>query len=103
MTLRTALLSLTVIEQVTPLLVAGPDDRMGVEPGVGAQADRPGGAGAAGPVDRLGDKAGRAAAGGGHPFAQAGVEHVTEAGHAGQQRVVATLAVAVDPGRALLG
>jgi len=31
------------------------------------------------------------------------MQHVAGAGHAGQQRVVAALAVAVDPGRALLG
>jgi hypothetical protein len=36
------------------------------------------------------------------PFPQARAEHVAEASHRGQQRVVAALAVAVDPGRALL-
>src|SRR6266487_4100153 len=102
MTLRTALVNLTVIEQVTPLLAAGLDDLVGVEPGVGAQADRPGGAAAAGPVDRLGDKAGRAAPGVGDALTQAGVKHVAAAGHGGQQRVVATLAMPVDPARALL-
>src|SRR6266545_1858233 len=85
-----------------PLLVAGVDDLVGVEAGVGPQRDRTGGTGAAGPVDRLGDEAGRAPAGVGHPFAQAGAEHIAAAGDGGQQRVVATLAVAVDPGRALL-
>src|SRR6266508_416059 len=35
-------------------------------------------------------------------FPQARAEHVAAASHRGQQRVVATLAVAVDPNRALL-
>ncbi len=81
---------------------AGVDDLVVVEARVGAQADRPAGASPPRAADRLGHEAGRAAAGVGHPFAQAGAEHVAGAGHGGQQRVVAALAVAVDPGRALL-
>ena len=84
------------------MLAAGVDDLVGVEAGVGAQADRSGSAGAAGPVDRLGDEAGRAAPGVGDAFAQAGAEHVAGARHGGQQRVVAALAAPVDLGRALL-